>query len=132
MDMDFLWDFYQHPMIPGMDQSEPVIDNKTTDLSLRTTHLTSTVKQLETSIERLTLINRALWEIIHDRLDVSEEDLKDKVNEIDLRDGILDGKFRKKEVRKCLSCGRTLLKRHQKCMYCGSEDFHADIFDGVI
>lgn len=132
MDMDFLWDFYQHPLMPGMDQSDSLAYSKTTDLSLRTTNLTSAVKQLETSIERLTLINRALWEIMHERLGISEDYLKDKVNEIDLRDGVLDGKFKKKEVRKCLSCGRTLLKRHQKCMYCGSEDFQADIFDGVV
>ncbi len=127
--MDFFWDTFQPPMFSEVEERDP--GGKTADLSQRTTNLTTKVKQLESSVEKLTLINRALWEIIQDNLHINETVLKDRVNEIDLRDGVLDGKFQKREVRQCSSCGRTLQKKHQKCLYCGAEDSQADVFDGV-
>ncbi len=127
--MNFFWDTFQPPMFSEMEERDA--SGKTTDLSQRTTNLTAKVKQLESSVEKLTLIDRALWEIIQENFHVSETVLKDKVNEIDLRDGILDGKLQKREVRQCSSCGRTLQKKHQTCLYCGAEDTQADIFDSV-
>ena len=127
--MDFFWDTFQPPMFSEVEDRDT--SGKTADLSQRTTNLTARVKLLEASVEKLTLINRALWEIIQDNLHVSETVLKDKVNEIDLRDGVLDGKLQKREIRQCYSCGRTLQKKHQTCLYCGTKDTRADIFYSV-
>ncbi len=88
----------------------------------RTINVNSEVKELHRSVNKLILINQALWEIIAKTHDLDTKVLIDKVNEIDLRDGTLDRKLKRK-VRKCESCGRTLHRGHDKCLYCGSDNF---------
>jgi hypothetical protein len=88
------------------------------------------VTRLEISIDRLLLINRALWEIIQERFQLTEEILKDKVSEIDLRDGKLDGRL-KKGVKKCDRCNRMLNPRHKTCIFCGYPVQDVDVFDEV-
>ena len=86
---------------------------------------------MEHAVDKLTLINRALWEIIQKHLPVDNDHLIAKVNEIDMRDGKLDGKLDKKTVRTCAYCGKTLSRKHRKCIYCGTADTQADAFDSV-
>jgi len=64
------------------------------------------------------MINEALWELIRDRHGLTEKDLHDKLYEVDMRDGILDGKHQRKSV-KCPNCGHTVSPRHPACIYCG-------------
>jgi len=75
---------------------------------------------LEAEIGRLSMISQALWEFIkQNHPEFTEQHLADKVMEIDLSDGTLDGKVKKK-VRHCGSCKRALNPRHMRCIYCGS------------
>ena len=90
----------------------------------------SEVQVLRVAIDKLILVNRALWEIIAESQGLAEEYLLNKVNEIDLRDGVLDGKIRI-PVRKCASCGRMLQQGHEKCIYCGTKDECADPFQSI-
>ena len=90
----------------------------------------SEVQVLRVAIDKLILVNRALWEIIAESQGLAEEYLLNKVNEIDLRDGVLDGKIRI-PVRKCASCGRMLQQGHEKCIYCGTKDESADPFQNI-
>ena len=90
----------------------------------------SEVQVLRVAIDKLILVNRALWEIIAESQGLTEEYLLNKVNEIDLRDGVLDGKMRT-PVRKCASCGRMLQQGHEKCIYCGTKDECADPFQSI-
>jgi hypothetical protein len=90
----------------------------------------SEVQVLRVAIDKLILVNVALWEIIAESQGLTEEDLLNKVNEIDLRDGVLDGKIRP-PVRKCASCGRMLQQGHEKCIYCGTKDKSADPFQNI-
>ena len=53
-----------------------------------------------------------------DKLGVTDVDLVQRINDIDLSDGKLDGTVRKSVVS-CPSCGRTMARRFPKCMYCG-------------
>jgi len=94
----------------------------------RTSGLKSEIRNLRASIDKLTLINRALWEIIAADKGLTDEYLIDKVNEIDLRDGKLDGKTQT-AVRVCSSCGRTLFQGHRRCLYCGSENLKPSPFE---
>lgn len=88
-------------------------------------------KELERAVDRLLLINRAMWEIMQERLGVTLEQLTEKVNEIDLRDGALDGRYEKRRITKCESCGRNLNSRHTRCIYCGAAVQSGDVFDTV-
>jgi hypothetical protein len=85
-------------------------------------------KTLEEKIDRLALICRAMWELLRESNNISEESLLRKVNEVDLLDGSLDGKVRI-PPKKCSKCGRTVSKRHMRCIYCGSEEFFDSAFD---
>ena len=81
-------------------------------------------------VEKLTLINRALWEILAKKCDCHQDDLVAKVAEIDLRDGELDNELHQ-PVIDCPQCGRRLNGRHGHCLYCGFEDLQQDVFTSV-
>ncbi len=76
------------------------------------------VKELNHQIARLSLLNQALWELLHEKLHLSQEELEAKAREIDLRDGIEDGRVTDVAL-KCPACGRVSNSRHHKCLYCG-------------
>ena len=79
-------------------------------------------------MDKLLLVSMALWELLKDRTELTEEDLMNKVQEIDLRDGQSDGKI-SKTVMKCPKCNRTMSPRHKKCLYCGAAKLNASAFD---
>lgn len=80
------------------------------------------IKALEREHERLKLVTMALFEVLRDRHGVSEEELRQKIREIDLRDNRLDGKLTPaRKVVKCEACSRTMLGSAMACPYCGQE-----------
>jgi hypothetical protein len=76
------------------------------------------VKALEESLAKTMLICESLWEILRERAGVTDETLFEKIREVDLRDGVLDGKNQFKPTE-CPSCARRLSARHARCLYCG-------------
>lgn len=81
------------------------------------------------AIERLVLVNRAMWELLAAKTGCTEQELMKKVEELDLSDGIADGKM-KTAPRSCTSCGRPLGRRRAHCLYCGAKDASAGPFVG--
>ncbi|MCM8542616.1 MAG: hypothetical protein NE328_20285 [Lentisphaeraceae bacterium] len=77
------------------------------------------VDYLEGEVERLLMISEALWGILKEQLQYSDDELVRRVQEIDMRDGQLDGKVSKSAPKKCTACGRTVMKKRPQCMYCG-------------
>ncbi|MCL4692765.1 MAG: hypothetical protein KJ060_09680 [Candidatus Hydrogenedentes bacterium] len=78
------------------------------------------VRELEHQVARLQLMNQALWELVRERAKLTDADLEQKAQEIDLRDGVADGKITNTAL-KCPSCGRVSSSKHWKCLYCGLE-----------
>lgn len=77
-------------------------------------------RALEQDHERLKLITMALWEIVHDRLGVSEEELRRRIEALDLLDERRDGRLRlKRPPRNCVACDRPMLESAATCPYCG-------------
>lgn len=74
--------------------------------------------RLELKVESLILTCRALFEILQDRGELSEQELAEKMREIDLRDGTSDGRITPKS-KSCSDCGRKSVADRNKCLYCG-------------
>jgi len=74
--------------------------------------------ELELRLERAMLANEAMWSLLREKLNLTDVDLAQRINEIDLSDGTLDGKVRKSAVS-CPRCQRAIARRFNKCMYCG-------------
>ncbi len=77
------------------------------------------VRFLEANLAKALMINEALWELIRDKLKLTEDDLNNKLYEIDMRDGQLDGK-NQRPVSDCPNCHRKVSARHPACLYCGA------------
>lgn len=86
----------------------------------------SQVKELTRRVERLSILNQALWEILRDKIGLTDEELEGKVQEVDMRDGVADGSMTATAVR-CPRCQRVCNARHKKCLYCG-QLFEAPLF----
>ena len=123
MDGGLFWELRQQRDISYAQDAAQHASRKATDL-------TTEIKTLRSAIDKLLLINRALWEIIAEKNGLTDEYLTQKVNEIDLRDGKLDGKVTT-AVRQCASCGKTIFAGHQKCLYCGTEFGGANLLDAI-
>ena len=81
------------------------------------------IRELESRIDRAMMACEAMWSLMRDKLGVTDEELVERINEIDLSDGQLDGKVRKTVVA-CPKCNRTINPRLPKCMYCGQPVLH--------
>jgi lipopolysaccharide biosynthesis regulator YciM len=88
--------------------------------SNRQTDVTLQVRDLEHEVKRLMLMNQALWELLRERLHLTDADLERKSTEVDLRDGVKDGAVTTTPL-KCPTCGRVSSSRYWKCLYCGQE-----------
>ncbi len=100
-------------------------DEETSDkinaVSAKNTSLESKVEYLEDNIDRLTLITQALWELLQKKVGIEESELTSLIEEIDLRDGSLDGKITKKP-QKCSRCNHSVSITTNVCFYCGHKE----------
>lgn len=78
------------------------------------------ISELNNQLETLVLANQAMWELLSEKAGLTETDLINKMNEVDLRDGKLDGKIEKKVVRECGDCGHKISKQRSVCYWCGA------------
>lgn len=82
--------------------------------------LESIVLNNEERSDRLLLVNVALWELLQEHVGLTEKMLSKKIEEVDMRDGIKDGKI-SKQIMTCENCTRILSNSHRKCIYCGTD-----------
>lgn len=118
-----LWDFmlYQRTVEAERKAGEARIDARSAS---------SDVHAVRDDLQRLLLLNRAMWELLRERTGCTDDDLMRKVTELDLQDGVRDGKLAVAR-RSCTACGRPLSRRHSRCMYCGAVDAGASPFPGA-
>ena len=76
---------------------------------------------LEGDVDKLFMITEALWEILKTEHGYTDEKLMDKIQEIDLKDGQLDGKCARSKIKPdCPNCGKKLMGNRPVCLYCGT------------
>jgi hypothetical protein len=89
------------------------------------------MRRLEDRVNQLTLINMALWSLLQETTGLTEEQLVARVHELDLRDGVINGRVRSK-ITQCPQCQQTLSQKHLRCLYCGFEPESQGAFDKVV
>lgn len=87
-------------------------------------------ERIARQIGALTLINRAMWELLEAKLGVTQAELVAKVAEIDLRDGVADGQYMN-AAGDCPECEAKICVQLQRCLFCGFEPKKKDPFDAV-
>ena len=76
------------------------------------------VKLLEANLAKSLMICESLWELLAEKTGLTEDDLYNKLHEVDMRDGVLDGK-NQRSAAECPACCRKVSGRHAACLYCG-------------
>jgi len=65
----------------------------------------------------MALVMRAMWELLVERVGLTEDDLIRKVEEIDRRDGVVDGRAAQTTIV-CPNCKRVNTRNRELCLYC--------------
>ena len=74
---------------------------------------------LRADIERLLMINEALWSMMKEQFEYTDQHLIDRITEIDAKDGRVDGRVASQPPRACPKCGRPSARKRAVCVYCG-------------
>jgi hypothetical protein len=82
------------------------------------TRHTNRLEELEDRIDRLALVVRAMWALLEDG-GVTPEQLAAKIEQLDLEDGVADGRGRRMATD-CPSCGSKVPAELARCQYCGA------------
>ena len=79
--------------------------------------------QLEARLDRALMTVEAMWVLMKDKLEVTDEELVEMIIEIDLSDGQIDGRARH-PAQKCSACDRAVAAKFIQCIYCGEPITH--------
>ena len=77
------------------------------------------LRRLSARLAHLTLVNQTLWELLRQHANLTQVQMFDKMHEIDLRDGVADGKIGKPAFV-CKNCGHRVSANYELCIYCGA------------
>ena len=111
------WELYQQSRIREANKAARVASRNASRAANNTQQMAHSMRMLEDKIDSLSLTCQALWELLRDRTKLTEDELRAKISEVDLRDGRADGKMTSSGP--CSECGRVLNQRHMRCLYCG-------------
>jgi len=66
------------------------------------------------------MVTEAIWNLVKEKTNLTDEDLMAAVAQLDLSDGVADGKKQADGPLRCPECDRANSRRHEFCIYCGS------------
>ncbi|WP_445363503.1 zinc ribbon domain-containing protein [Microbulbifer sp. ANSA003] len=112
--LDTIWDYFQQREIDDARYRSQNAKQMAANLELE-------VGDIQGRIDTLVLANQAMWELLSERLGVTEAELIEKMGQIDLRDGKRDGKISTGNLKECPSCGHKVRKQRANCYWCGTE-----------
>jgi len=120
-----LWDLYQQYRIGQIGRQ--LDDVRESAAALEGSSDLRAAARLDEKVNRLALICRAMFELMQASSGVTEDQLKAKIVEIDLRDGQADGKMTER-AKPCPKCGATMSPQMGRCLFCGHQDDSASAF----
>jgi ribosomal protein L32 len=78
--------------------------------------------EVEDRVNKLLLVNAALYDVIKDKLNLTDDDIAHKIDELKKDSNFLLEQKTDQYVRKCRKCGKNLIQRRTVCVYCGMEN----------
>lgn len=77
--------------------------------------------RLAARLDNIVLAQAAMWAIIKEHCQLTDQHLMDKMEEIDIADGVRDGRItaESRPAQVCPACKRRSAEHHDNCMYCG-------------
>jgi hypothetical protein len=121
--MDILYEAYQAGRITDAE-------NRAESARAKVDRFADDIQRLQRKVGKLSLGCQALWEMLCERAGLTDKDLVAKMQEIDLRDGVSDGKISRRVVV-CPACQRNSSSKRTECVYCGAALPNPNLFDAV-
>lgn len=115
-----LWDLIQQAQIGRARADAEAAKSAAANAKSESQFFRARLQSLEETVERLSLVTMALSELLRDRSLVTDAEVEARVQEIDLRDGKLDGRLRP-PPSECVDCHRPNVAGRKRCLYCGGE-----------
>jgi hypothetical protein len=119
--IDLIFDVYQQGGINAANSKAQKASEKVSDLGTE-------LQQISLRLDRLTLASQAMWELIREKTRLTDADIRKRVEQIDMRDGIKDGKI-SAVVLTCPTCGKPISSKRPVCVYCGERNGKHRVFD---
>jgi hypothetical protein len=111
------WEIYQQYQINTLQAGERLGPAEAQRIARR--EAATQIQELASRVDKLTLVTHAMWTLLSERTNVTEEDLVRRVTELDGQDGSVDGKVTR-PPQKC-SCGAMVCTKFQRCLFCGKQ-----------
>ena len=125
---DFLWGFTQLLQDGGQGQT---LSGAAQESRAEASHrIDQPSEPCLKQVEQLVLICRAMWTLIQEETNLTDEDLLARITELDVKDGALDGRYAKPPVA-CPKCGSKMCRKFRRCLFCGQEMPPESAFDTV-
>lgn len=118
--------------MPWTEQSDTVAPPITAPSGSPSSNATAIheIGRLEARIEKLLLINRAMWILLQRQSNFTDEQLAKLVDHLDNQDGQLDGRNRRAAAN-CPKCQAVISPKYNRCLFCGEPGAVETVFDAV-
>src|SRR6188474_2885334 len=112
-----IWDIYQSHQISKLNEkvSDVQISRGKDDVAR------DVAFALEEKVDKLALICRAMFELMQASSGITEDQLRKKIVEVDLRDGQADNRMTRRAT-KCPKCDAMMSPKFGRCLFCGYKD----------
>lgn len=104
---------------PGSWNDSQAAYQKASDAAGRTAALRQELDAVTRRLDRLSLACQSLWDLAHSKLGLTEAQLLDQMEALDLRDGQRDERI-KRVAAPCGACGRMVGPHRVSCVFCGA------------
>jgi hypothetical protein len=107
-----MWDIVQQAQMRGLVRSQGMAES---DALARTRRQDDRTDKIEDQLAKVTDLIEAIWDVLSDRVGVSDDALADAVT------AVLTRREAAKQPLKCFRCGATMLRAEFRCQFCGAE-----------
>lgn len=108
-----MWDIFQEIRINDLRARQGDAES-----SLRST--SGDLNELNRHVRKLALVSQALYEILKERTGITDEELRRKIDQIDMRDGAMNGRADMAPL-KCPKCAVSVTPGALNCQVCGTK-----------